>query len=523
MTRSATGFSKSGLPSAQQVADAAVSGEPHHSSVECESGSNGERTHQEPTPSPELIPAQELLPAEVQEIDLYQRREKIYTRNIEGFYQRIRMFTGWPLLVGYFGLPWLNIDGRQALWFDLPSRKFHLLTLTLWPQDLSLLAFLLIIAAFSLFTVTVFAGRVWCGYTCPQTVWTSMFMWIEQKCEGTRNQRIKLDKQAWSISKGRKKLGKHTAWFMLSLFTGLTFVGYFYPVRDLTYELLTVSTGRWQWSWTLFFTLATYINAGWMREQVCMYMCPYARFQSVMFDKDTLIVSYDAHRGEQRGSRKRGADPRSLGLGDCIDCNLCVQVCPVGIDIRDGLQYQCIGCALCVDACNSVMAKMDYQPGLVSYTSEHQLDGGKTHWLRPRVLGYSMMILLALGAFAYTLLTRVPLEMTVIRDRNTLFVEASDGAVENIYQLRVVNMDSHGHDFVLQATGIAGAELIGEQDFYLPPASDRDIYLRVRVAAEYLQATGRNLNFVIKAKDTSSLSVSAESRFMKPVRAQKGV
>ena len=251
-----------------------------------------------------------------------------------------------------------------------------------------MLAFLLIIAAFALFAVTTFAGRIWCGYTCPQTVWTSIFMWLEQKTEGSRNQRIKLDKAPWSLEKLRRKCLKHGAWLFVGFVTGLLSSVISTPISELLPDLVTCQLAGWQLFWTIFFTLATYINAGWMREQVCTYMCPYARFQSVMFDHDTLIVSYDKQRGEPRGSRKRSADHGELGLGDCIDCELCVQVCPTGIDIRDGLQYECIGCALCVDACNSVMDKMEYPQGLIRYTSEHELQGGTTHWLRPRIIGY---------------------------------------------------------------------------------------------------------------------------------------
>ncbi len=260
---------------------------------------------------------QEAAPAEVAELDLYQKREKIYTRKIEGFYQRLRLFTGWPLLLGYYLLPWISIDGRQAVWFDLPEREFHIFGLTFWPQDFPLLAFLLIISAYSLFAVTVSAGRVWCGYTCPQTVWTSIFMWIEQKTEGSRNQRIRLDKEPWSAEKLARKGAKHAGWFFVAFMTGMTFVGYFYPIRELVWELATFSTGKWQALWTLFFTLATYVNAGWMREQVCKFMCPYARFQSVMFDRDTLIVSYDPNRGEPRGSACRSARPASTSATGC--------------------------------------------------------------------------------------------------------------------------------------------------------------------------------------------------------------
>ncbi|EAQ99390.1 cytochrome c oxidase accessory protein CcoG [Congregibacter litoralis] len=466
---------------------------------------------------PDLINVQEIAPSEVAELDLYQKREKIYTRKIEGFYQRLRMFTGWPMLLGYYCLPWISIGGRQAVWFDLPEREFHILGLTFWPQDFSLLAFLLIIAAFSLFAVTVSAGRVWCGYTCPQTVWTSMFMWVEQKLEGTRNQRIKLDKQPWSLNKASRKLGKHAAWLFIAFMTGMTFVGYFYPIRELSYELATLTTGNWQLVWTAFFTLATYVNAGWMREQVCKYMCPYARFQSVMFDADTLIVSYDAKRGEPRGSRKKSLAHKESGLGDCIDCELCVQVCPTGIDIRDGLQYECIGCALCIDACNSVMRKMGYDPGLVRYTSERELEGGTTQWFRPRIIGYIVMLSLMVGVFSYNIASRIPLELTVIRDRNNLYVETADGGVENIYRLHIVNMDGSPHKYVLRLDGLEGATIKGDTRYALDASEDREVTLRVAAKATDLSTPSTSFTFEIVAEDMPSLRASTESRFMKPL------
>ncbi len=374
------------------------------------------------------------------EQDLYQRREKIFTRYVGGFFQRLRFFTGWPLLAGYFLLPWFQWDGRQAVLFDLPTRQFHILGLTFWPQDLWLLGWMLIIAAFGLFTVTTLVGRIWCGYTCPQTVWTAIFMWVEQITEGERHQRIRLDNAPWNFEKLRKRTLKHAMWLGWAFLTGLTFVGYFTPIRDLTLGYLTMNLdqiGTWSALWTLFFTCATYINAGWMREQVCIYMCPYARFQSAMFDKDTLIVSYDGARGEPRGARKRGSNPDDLG--DCIDCRLCVQVCPTGIDIRNGLQYQCIGCAHCVDACNQVMDKLGYDPGLIRYTTEHELSGGKTHWLRPRSAGYAAALLIMAGAFSWAVTTRVPLEVDVLRERGQLFTQLDDGSVANQYRLRVLN------------------------------------------------------------------------------------
>ncbi len=465
----------------------------------------------------DLIDLQEVAPAEVAELDLYQRREKIYTRKIEGFYQRLRLFTGWPLLVGYFLLPWLDWGGRQAVLFDLPERKFYILSLVFWPQDFPMLAFLLIIAAYTLFAVTTFAGRIWCGYTCPQTVWTSIFMWLEQKTEGSRNQRMKLDKAPWSVDKVIKKVAKHGSWLFVAFMTGLTFVGYFYPIKELVVDMADFDASGWAVFWTLFFTVATYGNAGWMREQVCKYMCPYARFQSVMFDQDTLVVSYDKQRGEPRGSRKRDAKLSELNLGACIDCELCTQVCPTGIDIRQGLQYECIGCALCIDACNSVMDKMQYPRGLIRYTSEHELQGGTTHWLRPRIVGYVVVLCLMVGVFWYNMLSRVPLELTVIRDRNQLYTMTDTGAIDNIYTLHLVNMHPEGHEFDITISGIEGAAIIGDTRYRLEGGEVRSISLRVRAEPGVLDKPSTELDFRAVATDLPSLQASSESRFMKPL------
>ncbi len=466
---------------------------------------------------PDQIDLQDVAPAEVAEIDLYQRREKIYTRKIEGFFQRVRLFTGWPLLVGYMVLPWLSWDGRQAVLFDLPARKFHILGLTFWPQDFPMLAFLLIIAAFSLFAVTTFAGRIWCGYTCPQTVWTSIFMWWEQKTEGSRNQRIKLDKGPWTREKLLRKGAKHAGWLYVGYVTGFTFVGYFYPIRELLPDLWTGHLAGWPLFWIVFFTLATYVNAGWMREQVCQYMCPYARFQSVMFDHDTLIVSYDPKRGEPRGSRKRDADPAALDLGACIDCELCKQVCPTGIDIRDGLQYECIGCALCVDACNSVMDKMSYPRGLIRYTSERELAGETTHWLRPRIVGYVAMLCVMVSVFSYNMFTRTPLELTAIGDRQQLYMTTAEGDIDNVYTLRLLNMDEAPHRFSLTVSGLEGATLIGETEHRLGAGEVRSIGLRVRAHPDALTLPSAAITFVARAADRPDLTASAEARFRSPL------
>ena len=477
----------------------------------------------------ERIPVKEQFPEDVDSrvFNLYEKKEKIYIRAQEGLFQTIRLFTGWPLLLGYFLAPWLQIEGRQAIFFDLPERQFHILWLTLWPQDFVLLMWTLAIAAFALFFVTTLWGRVWCGYTCPQTVWTAVFSWAEQITEGERHQRINLDQTPSFLSRnGRNRAGwnklwrrslKHLMWIGFAALTGITFVGYFYGIRHLVSDALAWQLPLTATAWSVFFTLATYINAGWMREQVCIYMCPYARFQSAMFDKNTLIISYDPSRGEQRGARKRGSDYQAQGLGDCIDCTLCVQVCPTGIDIRNGLQYECIGCALCIDACNSVMDKMEYPRGLIRYTSEHQLEGGTTHWLRPRIIGYAAVLCIMVGVFSYNIFNRIPVELTAIRDRNQLYVETDSGAIENIYTLQLVNMDEAPHEYVLSISGIPDAEIIGATHHMLEASEVRTITLRIRVEPETLDKPSTELNFRVEAVDMPSLQATSESRFMKPL------
>ena len=466
--------------------------------------------------TPEQIPVIEVVPSEVGEMDLYQKREKIYTRKIEGFFQRLRLLTGWPLLLGFFLLPWLNWYGRQAVWFDLPGRQFHIMGLTFWPQDFPLLAFLLIIAAFALFAVTVWLGRVWCGYTCPQTVWTSIFMWVEQVTEGSRNQRIKLDKAPWSREKFLRKSAKHTMWMGFAFLTGLTFIGYFVPVRELLPNTLTFQISLMEFAWITFFTLATYINAAYLREQVCLYMCPYARFQSVMFDKDTLIVSYDPGRGEPRGARKRSADHKELGLGDCIDCYLCVQVCPTGIDIRDGLQYECINCALCIDSCNSVMDQMGYDRGLISYTTENKLEGGESKTFRPRLLAYAAALGIMVAAFGFTVFTRVPLELDVIRDRDKLFTQTSEGLIENTYSLEVANMDNREHTYTIAVSGLEGVEINGPTSVTVASGNVDEVPLRLVIDPFLLKAPNNDIEFSVASEADDSILATSESRFIGP-------
>jgi len=464
----------------------------------------------------DILAIDSVAPNEVSELDLYQKREKIYTRKIQGTFQRLRLFTGWPLLIGYFCLPWINLGSRQSVLFDLPERKFYVLNLTFWPQDFIMLAFLLMIAAFALFTVTAFAGRVWCGYTCPQTVWTAIFMWIEQRFEGSRNQRIKLDKAPMSFGKFRKKLLKHAGWVLVAFWTGFTFVGYFTPIRTLLPEFFALEASHYAFIWIAIFTVGTYLNAGYMREQVCTYMCPYARFQSAMFDRDTLIVSYDPIRGEPRGSRKRDL-PVDDSLGDCIDCQLCVQVCPTGIDIRDGLQYKCIGCALCIDACNSIMNKMGYSPGLISYTSENTLEGKPTRVFRPRLVGYVLVLSIMIAVFTATLLTRDPLELTILRERNQLYIPAPGGLIDNVYRIHLSNLDNEERFFQINIGGIDGAQLIGNPQIGIAGGELREITLRVRANPIDLMAPSTTIWFTAIRVDDPSISTTHESRFIKPL------
>ncbi|MGR8948579.1 MAG: cytochrome c oxidase accessory protein CcoG, partial [Gammaproteobacteria bacterium] len=295
---------------------------------------------------------------------LYEKSEKIYPREVHGLFAFLRTTMVFILLGLFYVMPWVPWGDNPAILFDLPARKFYIFWWTLWPQDFLYLTFLLMLAALALFFFTTLAGRLWCGYACPQTVWTELFMWIERKVEGNRGRQMKLDKAQMSMRKFRIKATKHTLWILLSLFTGFTFVAYFTPAQALVNKLLSNSLGPWETFWILFYGFATYGNAGFMREQVCKYMCPYARFQSAMFDKDTLVIAYDDKRGDPRGSRRADSDYKSQGLGDCINCSMCVQVCPTGIDIRDGLQYECIGCSACIDVCNDVMDKMGYEKHL---------------------------------------------------------------------------------------------------------------------------------------------------------------
>jgi cytochrome c oxidase accessory protein FixG len=446
----------------------------------------------------------------------YEAAEKVYPREVKGRFATRRRWTVIVLLGLFYGVAWLTWNGQQVLLFDLPARKFHIFGLTLWPQDFVYLALLLIIAALSLFFFTALAGRVFCGYACPQTVWTELFLWIEQWTEGSRSQRIKLDQGPWTANKVLRKCAKQTLWIALACYTGFTFVGYFMPIRSIGSALIHLSIGPWALFWIVLYSLATYGNAGYLREQVCKYMCPYARFQSAMFDKDTLVISYDTGRGEPRGARRRGTPARAQGLGDCIDCTLCVQVCPTGIDIRKGLQYECIACAACIDACDDVMDKVGSPRGLIRYTTEHAMSGRATRVARPRLFVYGAILALASVSIAYSLARRTPLILDVIRDRNALYREVHGDSIENAYTVKVINQDDKAHDFRLTASGFDGLTVAAPTDaFRVEPGTVGSISVR-------LQASGESAHGVhaivmrVAALDAPTLIKTENTRFIGP-------
>lgn len=448
---------------------------------------------------------------------MYAAREKIHPREVKGPFQNLRVLTVIILLGIYYGLPWLRWDGRQAVLFDLPARQFHVFGLTIWPQDFIFLALLLIIAALSLFFFTALAGRLWCGYACPQTVWTELFMWIERWTEGGRQKRIKLDRAPWNGRKLLRRGSKHFLWIVLALWTGLTFVGYFTPITELLSRASTFSLGPWETFWSLFYGFATWGNAGFLREQVCIYMCPYARFQSAMFDRNTLIISYDERRGEPRGGRSRNIDHRAAGLGDCIDCNLCVQACPTGIDIREGLQYECIACAACIDACNTVMDKMDYPRGLIRYTTENALEDKPSRVFRPRVLIYGALLLVMLASTITGIAMRSPVSMEVLADRNVLYREVDFETLENVYSVRILNKSDTAREYRLEVAGLDGAQVVTRPETIRIASGETDnIVARVQVPRDEVSGPGNPFRLTLVAADDETIRVTTSARFHAP-------
>ena len=454
-------------------------------------------------------------------VSLYASQKKIYPRSVQGIFARWRWGVVFLTQLVFYGLPWLDFGQRQAVLFDLGARRFYIFNLVLYPQDFIYLTGLLVISALSLFLFTAVAGRLWCGFACPQTVYSEIFMWVERKIEGDRTARMRLDGQAMSLEKLVKKWLKHIVWVGIAMWTGFTFVAYFTPVRELGMAFLQTRMGSWEVFWVFFYGFATYGNAGFMREQVCKYMCPYARFHSAMFDKDTLIVSYDAARGEPRGARSRKADASALGLGACVDCTLCVQVCPTGIDIRKGLQYECIGCAACADVCDTVMDKMGYARGLVRFATQNSIASGWTRQqmlrrvLRPRVLIYSLVLLALTAALLGSLLTRTPLKVDVVRDRAALSRIVAGGQLENVYRLQVMNATEAPQRYRITAHGVAGLTLASDPWLEVDSAQSRWVAVRLHIPYGSLPPGSHPVFLGIESADGSA-RVSEKTTFLVP-------
>jgi cytochrome c oxidase accessory protein FixG len=452
---------------------------------------------------------------------LFEVRKRIHPRAVSGWFAGWRWALVWATQLVFYGLPWLTWGDRPLVLFALEDRRFFIFGLVFYPQDFIYLTGLLIVSALSLFLFTAVAGRLWCGYACPQTVYTEIFMWIERTIEGDRNARIKLDRSPWNTQKILKRGSRHLAWIAVALWTGISFVGYFTPIRTLLNEIATLSLGPWELFWVLFYSFATWGNAGFMREQVCKYMCPYARFQSAMFDRDTLIITYDSARGEPRGSRPRNVDPKTQGLGSCIDCGICVEVCPTGIDIRKGLQYECIGCAACIDGCNQVMDRMNYPRGLIRYTTTRALESGLDRaaiWkrvLRPRVLIYTAILTLITVSVAVTLALRTPFKADIIRDRMLSRI-VEDGMIENSFGLQISNSSEAARRFRVSVTGVEGIRLAGTTEFEVGGAAVRRVPLSVRLEPGLGQPGSNPIRFEVEAADSPGQVVVARSTFFVP-------
>jgi cytochrome c oxidase accessory protein FixG len=460
--------------------------------------------------------------------ELYAADRKIYPRAVSGWFAAWRWALVWATQLVFYGIPWLTWNDRQAVLFDIVHRKFYIFGLVFWPQDVIYLTVLLIIAALSLFLFTAVAGRLWCGYACPQTVYTEIFLWIERMIEGDRNQRITLDRGGWDARKLGLKAAKHGAWIALALWTGFTFVGYVTPVRDLAGAVAALPgwvgggsaypLGPWETFWILFYGFATYGNAGWMREQVCLYMCPYARFQSAMFDRDTLIITYDRERGEPRGARSRSA--ARPDLGDCVNCGICVQVCPTGIDIRDGLQYQCIGCAACIDGCNQVMDRVGSPRGLIRYSTQRAMEAKLApaqvlrRALRPRVLVYSGVIWAVIAAAAVGLYARTPLKVDVIRDRAAIAREVEGGRIENVYRLQIMNTAERDRSFEISAAGLPTLQVAGDTRIEVGATSGRQVPVRLRVEPGAAAPGTHPIVFHVRAAGVEDVAVTEKSVFI---------
>ena len=481
-----------------------------------------------PPSPPKVIPIRPVNPVGnlAPAFSAYEQTSRIHPRSVRGWFTNWRWLMVWVTQLVFYGLPWLQWNGRQAVLFDLSERRFYIFNLLLQPQDFIYLAALLVISALALFFVTALAGRLWCGYACPQTVYTEIFLWVERHTEGDRSARMRLDAAPWGAEKLARKGAKQVAWIAIALVTGFTFVGYFTPIHTLATEAYSLSFSPWEWFWVLFYGFATYGNAGYMREQMCKYICPYARFQSALIDMDSMVIAYDTGRGEARGSRARSADPKALGLGDCIDCTLCVQVCPTGIDIRDGLQNECIACAACIDVCDTVMDKMGYAKGLIRYSSGRGIAEGLTLaqmlrrvW-RPRVLIYGALLFGASAALVWSMSTRTGFTVDVMKDRATLGRVVAKGYVENVYRLQISNGTEHSQRYRIAVSGLPGLQIETDTELQVPAAGMESLPVRLTLppdAADSHRGRTSPITFEIQPLDGDADAITQEkSTFFVP-------
>jgi cytochrome c oxidase accessory protein FixG len=454
---------------------------------------------------------------------LYAERVKVHPREFKGPFRKWKTILLWVFLAIYHFSAWLRWDRGpgmpdQAILFDLPGRRAYIFWIEIWPQEVYYLTGILILAAVGLFAAAAIAGRVWCGFACFQTVWTDLFMKVEAWIEGDRNKRIRLDKAPMSMNKFMKRAAKHAIWLAISVFFAISFLWYFNDAPTVTKEIFTGQIGGWTLVTLLTLTGMTYIMAGFAREQVCFYMCPYGRFQGVMTDEDSLLVTYEAWRGEPRA--KPGKNRDFSDRGHCVDCSMCVQACPTGIDIRDGQQMECIGCGLCIDACDTMMEKMGLPKKLISYDSytnmaaREQGKGKQVHLIRPRTIYYALILLGVLGVLLTSLSLRDRLEVNILRDRAPLFVRLSDGTIRNGYTYKILNMESQAKSYELTVKGIEGATMtmIGDEEkdqksLRLEVGADRVGSYRIFMKAGRSNLDGKStdIDFVLKDLETGEI------------------
>ncbi len=469
--------------------------------------------------------------------ELFKAREKIFPKRVQGFFRGFKWWVMFVTLGIYYITPWIRWDRGphapdQAVLIDLANGRFYFFFIEIWPQELFYVAGLLIMAGIGLFVITSTVGRAWCGYTCPQTVWVDLFLFVERRIEGDRNARIKLDKAPWSMGKITKRTVKHTTWILISIATGGAWIFYFADAPKLAQDFILFQAPAIAYYTVAILTATTYILAGYMREQVCTYMCPWPRIQAAMLDEDSLVVTYNDWRGEPRSKhQKKNKDPEAK-FGDCVDCNQCVAVCPMGIDIRDGQQLECITCALCIDACDNVMDKLGKPRKLISYSTLNGYNNamsGKPEpttlrsFIRPRTLIYTAIWSLAGLVMVFMLLTRDKLDLNIQHDRNPVFVLLSDGSIKNGYTIKVLNMMARPRTFTLSLKDFAGAKMRLAGAGYTPgqtiqiaasPDALAQVKVFVQVNKKNLKEKHKSFKFIVKdnnGDETASYNAKFEA------------